>query len=436
MPLTPETLNEISKLASEMSNQFSPPILIPGCEVMSVADIDEYDTNNGWIEAICGKHNQQRCRWVSSVAVTVGDYVDVLYFKSIRLFRVLGFGGTGAAPAANLFGFKVKNTSGVTTTLGDVGYIDEAGEYKETTTAYSNVAWCVVLVGGANNTDIYVARRGRVTVTLNGNCSAGDYLYTSTTAGQAQPQSYTRQELFAVALTANTGGAGGTCRALLLTQTKFVVATSTNFILRVANSSSSSFAALIDDNAPAHGGQGLDATHVPFDTVTLGNKNVVNPAAATELGKMVLHNTTRGTSRLVTSLDAANDWIGTVASADAWANNDSITIESQTVTRPGATKQIDVELSQQTEVPLLARSIACIIFKADSGSVQTSYLHPFEAYGVTKLFTVLNFNVANVSSSLFPINLVSQTFTVAWDASGVGTTTTSYALAGYYVAEP
>ena len=94
--LSPETLREIEKLAAEMGQVFSPPEFIPGCEVLSVADKDEYDTDNGWIEAICGQHNNQRCRFKAKFAgVQVGDYVDVLYFKSIQMFEVFAKGGDG-----------------------------------------------------------------------------------------------------------------------------------------------------------------------------------------------------------------------------------------------------------------------------------------------------------------------------------------------------
>lgn len=95
--LKPETIREIIALADDMTGLFAPPEYIPGCQVKSVADKDEYATDNGWIEAVCGKHNQQRCRWRGQYSgVAVNDYVDVIYFKSFRLFAVLNKGGTGA----------------------------------------------------------------------------------------------------------------------------------------------------------------------------------------------------------------------------------------------------------------------------------------------------------------------------------------------------
>jgi hypothetical protein len=55
----PETPEAIRGLADTMITRFTPPSFVPGCEVKSIADIDEYTTNNGWIEAIVGGDNQQ-----------------------------------------------------------------------------------------------------------------------------------------------------------------------------------------------------------------------------------------------------------------------------------------------------------------------------------------------------------------------------------------
>lgn len=96
MTISPETLQEIIYLANELRGLFSPPELVVGCEVKDITDKNLYATNNGWIEAVVGRHNQQRCRWRGLTDIQVGDYVDVLYFASYRLFSVFGPGGTAA----------------------------------------------------------------------------------------------------------------------------------------------------------------------------------------------------------------------------------------------------------------------------------------------------------------------------------------------------
>jgi len=92
--ITQQTQRQIEQLASQMAEQFTPPEYIPGCLVQSVADVNQYGNNNGWIEATVGRHNQQRCRWRGQFeSVTTGDVVDVLYYPSYRVFVVFGQGG-------------------------------------------------------------------------------------------------------------------------------------------------------------------------------------------------------------------------------------------------------------------------------------------------------------------------------------------------------
>ena len=79
---------------------FTPPDFVPGCEVQSITDKDEYTTDNGWIEATIGQHNQQRVRYYGVPGnIQVGDFVDVEYFPGYRLYRVFGNtqGGTATA---------------------------------------------------------------------------------------------------------------------------------------------------------------------------------------------------------------------------------------------------------------------------------------------------------------------------------------------------
>lgn len=100
--LSPDLMQEIIGLAREMGNKFAQSEFIPGCEVKDVSDKNQYDTDNGWIEAIVGQHNQQRCRWKGQYPnVSVGDFVDVLYFPTRRLFEVWRQGGSGSLVTSN-----------------------------------------------------------------------------------------------------------------------------------------------------------------------------------------------------------------------------------------------------------------------------------------------------------------------------------------------
>jgi len=424
---------EIKDLAGVMKARFSPPQYIPGCNVESIADKDEYTTNNGWIEAFCGQHNQQRVRYIGKPAsVAVNDTIDVLYFQDTGLFSVYDVGGTAVAPVATSDDFETfvaKNTSGATASANDVGYIDSAGEYKTTTTANLDAEWCVVIQGAANNSDIYVAKRGRVTVAYTGSApSAGDYLVTSTSAGDAQQQTTMRPEVFAVC-TAN--GAGGTVSALLLTQTRPVKATNANNVIAVSGSSQSDFQSTIN-GAPT-------STTVVYGTVTSGAENVINVASSSQLGKMVLHNTTRGTSRLISSVVTGTNTITTVSSTDSWADTDAIEIRSQTVDPGGAPYMIDIDLSQSTSaIPATARSILLDVSNSDTGAAGRFFgTHPFETYGASK--QVLQYSRTlgtNRAYRTIAVSLLQSRFCIRVDASGAGTAFYTVRLMGYDVAGP
>lgn len=96
--LTPSLMTEITALAKQFVARFAQPEFIPGCKVLDVTDINLYAANNGWIEALCGQHNQQRVRWKSNDVIAVNDYVDVLYFADRRLFEAWGVGGSTGIP--------------------------------------------------------------------------------------------------------------------------------------------------------------------------------------------------------------------------------------------------------------------------------------------------------------------------------------------------
>lgn len=93
-----KTQKEIDRLSDDLISNFAPPEYIPGCKVTAIIDKDEYATDNGWIVAICGRHNNQRCRWTGQLSsIAINDYVDVLYYPSYKLFVVFGQGGTSDA---------------------------------------------------------------------------------------------------------------------------------------------------------------------------------------------------------------------------------------------------------------------------------------------------------------------------------------------------
>ena len=334
-------------------------------------------------------------------------------------------------PLRDMSLMRVKNTSGSTVAANDVGYIDEAGEFKLNTTDFRDgVNWAVVVEGAANNADIIVTNKGLVTVVCNGNVSAGDFLYLSTTTKQVQPQSYMRPEMMAIAKTANTGGAGGTCVVLLHCDRKYVSLASTNKIYQVQNHSDTRFEATIN-GAPS-------ATSVVYNAPGAGAENVIVPVSPTELAKARLWNTTRGTYRLITAVNQGTNTITTVSSTDSWADTDAITIESQTTTVADAYRYIELDFSQDTvAVPELACVLEFEVLKQDSGGAVFTVFHPFEARAEAKEKGAQNpgANVRAYRTIFMP--LIQRVFCYRSNTSGAATGTLDiFKLEGAFVAKP
>lgn len=330
--------------------------------------------------------------------------------------------------------FRVTNSSGGAVVAGDVGYLDASGEYVETTTAYANLAWCVVVKGGADTADIYVANRGQATVTLDGNCSAGDLLYTSTTAGQATTLTYPRPELFAVALTANGAGAGGTCSALLLCHTLPVAAVSTTtFYAKNSNHSGSDFVATLN-GAPV-------GAAVVYNAPSSGNEEFIEPFA-TLLTKMRLYNSTRGTYAKISSVNLGTNTITVSDAADvaAWQNGDTITVRSQTNTGSVGTDYfVDLELDDTAVFPTLTRSIILSgTFRDSAAASQRLIFHPWETYVATKEFNFREQGANIAYEAIGPdIPLIQRRMTFLCQASGVSTVNAmNFNVRGYNLAVP
>lgn len=313
--------------------------------------------------------------------------------------------------------FVVKNTSGAAASTNDVGYINEDGEYKTTTTVGDNVSWCVVLTGGADNADIYVARRGRVTVAYTGAApSSNDYLITSATAGYAQGQSYMSPEIFAVCV---ANGSGGTVEALLMTQRTMIPLPVDDNIYSVLNASDSDFVSTI---ATLPGGVTLT-----YGAVTSGAEDTIVPWYTANYGKLVLHNTTRSDYALVEDVDTGTNTITlTAAVPGTWQVGDTITARSQTNTDLITNSYFqDVELEDAANVPanvVLILGVFDSIRDTGGGAGLWAIIHPFEA-GQTAKRRVVRPVVTNVAHGDFLTfaPLVNRRLQFSWHASGAST---------------
>lgn len=454
--LTPTLRKDIEELAQILRAKFSPPQFIPGCLVKSVTDVSLYATNNGWIEAVCGQHNQQRVRWKSGETVAVNDYIDVLYFPDRRLFEAYGLGGTGAISAGGVAAsqaevdagteaakyvspltlsnyppvlLEVKNTSGFTVLPNAVGYVvytAAAGlEFVYTSTVGQA---CVVLVGGANNATIKVATRGRYPLEYIGATpAAGDFLFENFVAVEAQ--SYMSPNVIAIAMAA---GAGGVVDAMMLTGSKIIPFASTNNLLALVSVSASDFVCT-QNGAPS-------GANITYNAPSSGAENTINPTLSTELGKIVIHNTTRGTEAYLQATNTATNVMTFTAAGDVsgWQNGDTLTARSQTNTDViGSAYFYDIAITS-TELPPLTTAVIITAQLTDTAASKFVRFHPWEAGAASKR-QVFPTQVASVVLPIMtqPISLYKKRFTLQWDANGSGTVVLSpLRLVGLVVATP
>ena len=175
-------------------------------------------------------------------------------------------------------------------------------------------------------------------------------------------------------------------------------------ILRIGNAQDSPFSGLIN-GVPT-------STSVVYDGDT--NEDMFDGLEAydgtTRWGQIILHNTTRGNSRKIVSVDIATNTITTTASTDDWADNDVITCQSQTNLAGG---YFDIDMSKK-----IASTVIAIILKAsvwnrsaDVTALRNLRLHPFEARDVGKEIEVYASIAGEVSVIQLLMPVLSQKFT-------------------------
>lgn len=326
--------------------------------------------------------------------------------------------------------FAIKNTSGAAAVANDVGYINAAGEYKTTTTASLIAPWCVVFVGGANNADIHVCRRGRVTVNVATGVVAGEYLETTTVAGRADGRTGASPSIFAVAL---TGESSNTCSALLLTGRTEVPLSSNNDVLRINFSGQSittgtePWYGTINDAAPT-------ASPVTVATATGALANIT-PVISTEIGHIVIRNTTRGNEALIASITGADITFVSDVPLATWVNGDSLNAESAN-TQNGARL---IDLSQAAEIPATAVALLLAEIFSDSGAAAAGKqltIMPDETFLASKNKNVYAQVQATLNSGSNIVSLTNRRFGCRNSATGAGACLILMRMAAYIEATP
>jgi len=121
------------------------------------------------------------------------------------------------------------------------------------------------------------------------------------------------------------------------------------------------------------------ATSVVYDGESNENCLKVLRTGANRWGRFILHNTTRGNSRLVVTWDVATNTITTESSSDDWADDDVITLQSTTCTQAG---YMDIDLSDELDADEVVAYIQFEALDTSAGAQAGRRLivHPFESY--------------------------------------------------------
>lgn len=146
--------------------------------------------------------------------------------------------------------------------------------------------------------------------------------------------------------------------------------------------------------------------------VTSGQEAAMVPNATTQLAKMRIYNTTRGTSALISDCNTGTNTLTLTANVPAgWQTGDTIDIASQTVSG-GGLSWVDLEI---TSGPT-GKTYMFVNMTITSATVgDTIRVHPFETYAGSKLDTVTA-QVANVNNEIGSrlIKITSNVFSFAW----------------------
>lgn len=150
--------------------------------------------------------------------------------------------------------------------------------------------------------------------------------------------------------------------------------------------------------------------------VSSGTEGAMVPTSTSQLAKMRLYNTTRGTHALISNCNVGTNTLTLTANVPVgWTVGDTITIASQTVSG-GSLDWVDLEI---TSGPT-GKSALFIVQQVNSATVgHQMRLHPFTAsFSTSKYATPCNVLVSSQTTSVFGIiPIASNIFSLAWNGT-------------------
>jgi len=160
-------------------------------------------------------------------------------------------------------------------------------------------------------------------------------------------------------------------------------------------------------------------------SVTSGQEGAMVPTSTSQLAKMRLYNTTRGTSALISNCVTGTNTITLTANVPAgWATTDVITIASQTVSG-GGLGWVDIEI---TSALTGKTSIFCNMQIISATAGDAFRVHPFTTFATSAISPLVE-QAANIQADKTPLlKIISNVLSISW----AGTPTTIYLReAGY-----
>lgn len=149
------------------------------------------------------------------------------------------------------------------------------------------------------------------------------------------------------------------------------------------------------------------ATSVVYDGDT--NEALIVPNGTLD-GRLMLYNSTRGTYRKITTVNVSTNTITTESSADAWADNDDITANSQT--NAGVSSILFMDLDISAVVPANAVAVYLLVgIYANAGDCAMRF-HPWEAFATGKAMQIRTQAATVVNYTPLWVPVISQKITI------------------------
>lgn len=155
-------------------------------------------------------------------------------------------------------------------------------------------------------------------------------------------------------------------------------------------------------------------TSVTVSAPVTGTEAVLVPVSTSQLAKMRLYNLTRGDSALISNYNSGTNVVTLTATVPGtWANGDSLTVASQTVSG-GGRSWIDLEI---TSGPTGKSYLFMNLIFSSATAGDTLRLHPFSASFSTSKYAAADAIAASttINTNVFSLfNLISNVIAISW----------------------